>query len=88
MDTTPIRQWKFDAKDQDGVQVGGEIEAFIKATGLDDVASGRISRLLVLPLFGATKASVVDPLKVGGCPEFCVNGLVFNAAPAVLRTGW
>jgi DNA invertase Pin-like site-specific DNA recombinase len=33
----------------------------------------------------AQKGELRFPLR--GCPEFCVNGLRFNPAPAALRTG-
>lgn len=57
-------KWNFDAKDEEGKQINEEIEAMIKLSGLDQVAYGRCSILLVLQLFAASKAGVVDPAMV------------------------
>lgn len=64
MNTTPMGQWKFDAKNEKGDQVGGDIEIMIKTSGLDRVAHGRCSRLLVIQLFAASLAGSANPSRV------------------------
>lgn len=60
----PLPRWTITGTDQNGNDVGPEIEAFRKFTQLEDVAPGRYSSLLVMSLFGGWKAGTVDPHKV------------------------
>ncbi|MGF6767286.1 ABC-type bacteriocin/lantibiotic exporter with double-glycine peptidase domain [Paraburkholderia sp. GAS33] len=65
------------------------------ASHLKEIKRGSIlhfggAHFVVFEKLGRGYVQVIDPAsgRRRGCPEFCVNGLVFNAAPAVLRTGW
>lgn len=50
--------------DQDGNDIGAEIESFRQFIRLEQVAPGRYSFLLLLSLFGGWKSGMVDPHKV------------------------
>ncbi|SDC22610.1 hypothetical protein [Paraburkholderia lycopersici] len=55
------RRWKIEAHDQDGTSRADDVEAFIQRTGLDTIAPGRFSALLLLNLFAASMAGVMEP---------------------------
>lgn len=55
------RGWKIEARDQDGISRADDVEAFIQRTGLDTIVPGRFSSLLVLNLFAASMAGVMEP---------------------------
>jgi hypothetical protein len=57
----PQRRWRFVAKDNAGNDVTGEIEALIQMMGLDQIAPGRYSSLLMANLFGGFKAGSINP---------------------------
>ncbi|MGF6976588.1 hypothetical protein QFZ94_005038 [Paraburkholderia sp. JPY465] len=59
--TALTRRWKIEAHDQDGTRHANDVEAFIPRTGLDTIAPGRYSALLVLNLFAASIAGVMEP---------------------------
>jgi hypothetical protein len=60
--------WKIHAEDQAGndksAQVSAEVEELIVATGLDQIAPGRISGLFLAVLFVAFKAGRIDPFLI------------------------
>ncbi|HDR8920143.1 TPA: hypothetical protein QDA94_005318 [Burkholderia vietnamiensis] len=59
--TALTRRWKIEARDQNGTSRADDVEAFIQRTALDTIAPGRFSSLLVLNLFGASMAGVMEP---------------------------
>jgi hypothetical protein len=61
LSTALTRRWKIEAHDQNGASRADDVEAFIQRTGLDTIAPGRFSSLLVLNLFAASMAGVMEP---------------------------
>lgn len=60
---TERRPW-FTAKQPDGTDMASELLRFGEVVGLERIARGRYSLLLLLGLFGATKSRNLNPAKV------------------------
>ncbi|CAD6529247.1 hypothetical protein LMG27952_02278 [Paraburkholderia hiiakae] len=69
--------------DQDGNDIGAEIEWFRQFTGLEQVVPGRYSFLLLLSLFGGWKSETVDPHKVVHEIRLLENGEASTLKPPI-----
>ena len=81
------RKWNIVAKDREGndisEQISAEFEAILQATGLEQIAPGRISLLFLLSVFGAYKAGRIDPAQVAREIEALEKGETTGLKPPI-----
>ncbi|SOE86966.1 hypothetical protein SAMN05446935_7501 [Burkholderia sp. YR290] len=82
MNTSQPR-WTVTGTDQDGNDIGAEIESFRRLTRLEEVVPGRYSFLLLMSLFGGWKSGVVDPNKVIHEIKLLENGETSTLKPPI-----
>ncbi len=64
-----------------------EFELAVESIELD-AAKAKIVELEVELKNATSNVATNNPLNFGGCPEFCVNGVLVKGCSSGLRTGW
>jgi hypothetical protein len=85
--TALTRRWKIEAHDQNGTSRADDVEAFIQRTGLDTIAPGRFSSLLVLNLFAVSMAARRPLNNARRFPSLPGMGLAPSENPRLARLG-
>ncbi|CAE6886744.1 hypothetical protein R75471_02127 [Paraburkholderia domus] len=76
-------QWAVTGTDQDGNDIGAEVEWLRRFTRLEEVVPGRYSFLLLMSLFGGWKSGMVDPNKVIHEIKLLENGEASTLKPPI-----